>query len=102
MPQLAFYRRISKWVAPDGTLLIVGHLHGPHTTSHEPGAQHRHQNNGDHPPEEASVALRDITADLDVSQWSIVTAEEHVRRTTNGAGRSVELHDVVVRALRRG
>ena len=102
MPQLAFYRRISRWVAPGGTLLIVGHLHGPHTTSHEHGAQHRHQNHGDHPPEEASVALRDITADLDASRWSIVTADEHVRRTTNGAGRSVELHDVVVRALRRG
>ncbi|MEK8108388.1 hypothetical protein NKG94_32145 [Micromonospora sp. M12] len=27
MPQLAFYDRISGWVAPGGTLLIVGHLH---------------------------------------------------------------------------
>jgi SAM-dependent methyltransferase len=27
MPQLAFYERIAEWVAPGGTLLIVGHLH---------------------------------------------------------------------------
>src|SRR5687768_12306669 len=27
MPQLDFYHRIASWVAPAGTLLIVGHLH---------------------------------------------------------------------------
>ncbi|WP_328995200.1 TPMT family class I SAM-dependent methyltransferase [Kribbella sp. NBC_01245] len=27
MPQLEFYDRIAEWVAPGGTLLIVGHLH---------------------------------------------------------------------------
>ena len=26
--QVEFYRRISRWVAPGGTLLVVGHLHG--------------------------------------------------------------------------
>jgi hypothetical protein len=31
MPQLAFYARISGWVAPAGRLLIVGHLR-----EHEP------------------------------------------------------------------
>lgn len=30
MPQLDFYGRIADWVAPGGTLLIVGHLHHGH------------------------------------------------------------------------
>ena len=34
LPQLAFYERISGWVAPDGTLLIVGHLHRTETPGH--------------------------------------------------------------------
>ena len=36
MPQLEFYDRIAGWVAPGGTLLIVGHLHTP--DSHRPWA----------------------------------------------------------------
>lgn len=79
MPQLAFYRRIAEWVAPGGTLLIVGHLHGHH-------------------PFEASATLADITAGLDPARWEIVTAGEHVRTVTAPDGRSVPLHDVVVRA----
>jgi SAM-dependent methyltransferase len=94
MPQLAFYERISHWVAPGGTLLIVGHLQTPDTTEHG----HSH---GQHPPEEASVTAASITARLDVTQWDVVTAEEHTRTLTNRAGRAVQLHDVVVRATRR-
>lgn len=90
MPQLAFYDRISGWVAPGGTLLIVGHLHTPDA---ERGHGHGHQ-----PPGEASVTLTDITAGLDDADWEIVTAEEHLRTVT---GREAPLHDVVVRATRR-
>lgn len=78
MPQLAFYERIAGWVAPGGTLLIVGHRHGQH-----------------HHPAEATVTLADITAGLDDAEWEIVTAAEHVR----SGGKP--LHDVVVRAIRR-
>jgi SAM-dependent methyltransferase len=81
MPQLAFYQRISAWVAPGGTLLIVGHLH----TGEPSGEGHEH---GDHPPAHASVTAADITAALDDDKWEIVTAEEHSR-------------DAVVRATRR-
>ncbi len=35
LPQLAFYRRLSGWVAPGGTLFIVGHL-----DRWDPGAGH--------------------------------------------------------------
>jgi SAM-dependent methyltransferase len=90
MPQLAFYDRISAWVAPGGTLLIVGHLHSSDT-----GHGHGH---GDHPLAEASVTLDDITKGLDDAEWEVVTAEEH-RRTVPGRG--TPLHDVVVRATRR-
>jgi SAM-dependent methyltransferase len=87
MPHLAFYDRLSGWVALGGTLFIVGHLH---TAGH-----------GHEPPAEASVTLTDITAGLDPSRWVIVTAEEHVRTLTAPGGRVVPLHDVVVRATRR-
>lgn len=86
MSQLAFYDRISAWVAPGGTLLIVGHLHTPQATGH-----------GHPPPAEASVTLDDITAVLDSAEWEVVTAEEHRRTLDHGH----PLHDVVVRARRR-
>ena len=52
MPQLAFYERISDWVAPAGTLLIVGHLHTPETTGHghnasRGGVGHRGEHHGE-------------------------------------------------------
>ena len=36
MPQLEFYDRIAEWVAPGGTLLIVGHLHTHGATDGQP------------------------------------------------------------------
>lgn len=100
MPQLEFYDRIAEWVAPGGTLLIVGHLH---THSGNGGGQsqaHAH-GSGHHPPAEASVTAAAITARLDETAWQVVIAEE-CHRTPSGGGRGdVPLHDVVVRATRR-
>lgn len=91
MPQLAFYDRISGWVEPGGTLLIVGHLHTSEATGH-----------GHHPPAEATVTLTDITAGLDSATWDVVTAEEHTRIVTGPEGQArPPLRDVVVRATRR-
>ena len=92
MPQLEFYERISDWVAPGGTLLIVGHLHGAHTAG---------GGGGHHPPEEASVTAAGITARLDATRWDVVTADEQSRPRANRPGQPVELRDVVVRATRR-
>ena len=89
MPQLAFYERIAGWVAPGGTLLLVGHLHTPGATGH-----------GHRPPAEAAVTLADVTAGLDPTAWEVVTAEERVR-SSGPAGHRAELRDVVVRARRR-
>jgi SAM-dependent methyltransferase len=91
MPQLEFYDRIAGWVAPGGTLLIVGHL----------GAHHADEADGSgQPPAEASVTAADITARLDETAWEVVTAEE-CQRTLVGHGGYQALHDVVVRATRR-
>ncbi|MGY1839952.1 MULTISPECIES: class I SAM-dependent methyltransferase [unclassified Modestobacter] len=90
MPQLDFYDRLAGWVAPGGTLLIVGHLHGSGVHAQ-----------GDQPPAEASVTAAAVTARLDDAGWAVVTAEERRRTLTAPGGREVTLHDVVVRATRR-
>ncbi|MCZ2820416.1 class I SAM-dependent methyltransferase [Modestobacter sp. VKM Ac-2977] len=90
MPQLEFYDRIAGWVAPGGTLLIVGHLHA-----------HAAHVEGHHPPAEASVTAAVVAARLGDTAWDVVTAEELHRTLTAPDGREVGLHDVVVRATRR-
>jgi predicted O-methyltransferase YrrM len=96
MPQLAFYERIAAWVAPGGTLLIVGHRHTPEGTAHGHTSGHGH-----HPPAGASVTLADVTAVLDTTRWEIATAEERRRTVTGPGGQATALPDVVVRATRR-
>lgn len=100
IPQLAFYARLAKWVAPGGTLLIVGHRHGPASANDSdsdsaPASGHGHH--GHHPPAEAEVTLADVVGTLDPEAWSIETAEEQ-NRFLAGPG---ELLDVIVRATRR-
>ncbi|CCH32100.1 putative methyltransferase [Saccharothrix espanaensis DSM 44229] len=100
IPQLDFYDRIADWVAPGGTLLIVGHLHTAHLhtghlhTGHGHGADHR-------PPAEASATAETITARLDGAAWDVATAEECHRTAVTREGGEIPLHDVVVRATRR-
>ncbi|ONI77584.1 SAM-dependent methyltransferase [Kribbella sp. ALI-6-A] len=95
MPQLEFYDRIASWVAPGGSLLIVGHLH------HDGADGHGHGHGGDGPPAEASATADAITTRLDPAVWEVVTAEEVDRTMSAHGGREVVLHDVVVRASRR-
>ncbi|WP_134740910.1 class I SAM-dependent methyltransferase [Nocardioides sp. 503] len=90
IPQLELYDRIAAWVAPGGTLLVVGHLH----THHSGHDDH-------HPPAEASATAAAVTARLDPSRWEVVTAEECERAMPGRAGHAATLHDVVVRAVRR-
>jgi SAM-dependent methyltransferase len=74
LPQLMLYERLAGWVAPGGTLLIVGH--GP------------------------AVTAASVTEVLDDATWDIVTAEEPSRSVADRTGRTVQLDDVVVRATR--
>ena len=95
MPHLEFYRRVAAWVAPGGTLLIVGHLHGQHQEHSQ------HQGHSQHPPAEATVDLAAIAAEFDSPEWEIRTAEERTRTLeAPDGGHGVELHDVVVKAVR--
>jgi SAM-dependent methyltransferase len=89
IPQLDFYQRISAWVAPGGTLLIVGHLVGSSSTA-----------NGHHPPKEVTVTAASISARLDPAEWRIETADELERSVVAPDGATVHLCDVVVRATR--
>ncbi len=100
-PQLGFYERISRWVAPGGMLLIVGHLHD-HEHHDDEHHDHDHDDGNDGPPPEASVRAADVVALLDGDHWSVQAAEELHRSIENGAGSTVELHDVVVIAVRLG
>jgi SAM-dependent methyltransferase len=97
MPQLEFYDRTASWVAPAGTLLIVGHLH--HEADGD-GHGHAHGPGEDGPPAEASATAAAITARLDPAGWEIVTALESQRTLSGQRGHEVTIHDVVVRATR--
>jgi SAM-dependent methyltransferase len=105
MPQLEFYDRIASWVAPGGTLLIVGHLHQDPAEDHRPahgdgpGSAHGHGHDG--PPASASATAALITARLDPAGWEVVTAQESQRTLLGDGEHKVTIHDVVVRATRR-
>ena len=102
MPQLDFYERIAEWVAPGGTLLVVGHLHGTHASAPHGAASHGHGSHAGGPPAEASATAAAVVARLDEREWDVVTAEELHRTRRAPDGREVGLRDVVVRAVRRG
>lgn len=87
--QLPFYWRIASWVAPGGTLLIVGHLPGHHRDGH-PGHDH---------PEGTTATLEEITNLFTAPEWRVEAGYEHTR-TVHVGGSAVQLRDVVVRAHR--
>jgi cyclopropane fatty-acyl-phospholipid synthase-like methyltransferase len=98
MPQLDFYDRTASWVAPGGTLLIVGHLDHDAAEGHARGQGHRP--GGDGPPASASATAATITARLDLAEWEVVTAQESHRTMSGPGGHETTIHDVVVRATR--
>lgn len=87
--QLPLYQRISDWVAPGGTLLIVAHLHG----------QHRDVHHGHDHPEAATATLDGITNLFGSPRWRIDSAYEHTR-TVHPGGSAMQLRDVIVRVHR--
>lgn len=99
MPQLDFFEHVARWVAPGGTLLIVGHLHDD--DDHQHGHGHGHGRDEEEPPVETQVRAADISARLGAATWTIETATEQHRRVALPVGRERSLHDVVVRATRR-
>ena len=77
MPQLEFYDRIAEWVAPGGTLLIVGHLPptAPRTAATGPRTATTLPPRRRSPPRPSRAAWTAPT-------WEIVTAEERHRTVT--------------------
>ncbi|GAA3959059.1 class I SAM-dependent methyltransferase [Gordonia caeni] len=99
--QLAFYRRLSDWVAPGGTLLVVGHLHhdGAHSEGDHSDGDH---SEGDHPgpPEQTKVTADWISEVLPAGRWRIESATGESRSVVDPQGKTQRLHDAVVRATR--
>ena len=122
--QLDLYARLAGWVAPGGTLLVVGHRAHDHeqrdplgaapqhdgrrpATEHrhdpaEPAEHHDHDHDHDHGarPTSATVTAQQVRERFERLGWSVVTAAEPARTVEVDGGRRVSLHDVVIRAVR--
>lgn len=85
IPQHAFYKRISEWVAPRGSLLIVGHHHASHGHAH---------------PENAVTSPEQVQSLLDPTDWFVHTAEIRERVVSLHSDAPTTLHDVIIRAQR--
>lgn len=87
-PAEELFGRLASWVAPGGTLLVVGHSHG--------GDRHAH-------PRGAQVRTEQVTAGLPEDQWEVIVAEARTQTVRHPADQSaVTLHDSVVHARRKG
>ena len=102
-PPEALFARLASWVAPGGTLLVVGHGHTPgqHGGHHGPHGHHQAAGQPDSPVASAQIRLAQITAGLSTDDWQIIAAEPrtHTISRPDGAPPAV-LTDVVVRAQR--
>lgn len=104
MPQLEFYDCIADWVAPGGTLLIVGHLNHNHDTTgdHDHSREHPgHERGHTRPPAEASATAAAITARFDPAVWTVDTAEESQHTIVGPGGHPTTVDDVVVKLTSR-
>jgi thioredoxin reductase/SAM-dependent methyltransferase len=77
-------------VAPNGTLLIVGH----HPTDLRTSAHRMHF-------PDMMFSAEDVAGSLDPSDWAIEFAGSRPRTATDPEGRAVTIHDAVVVARRR-
>lgn len=102
-PPEELFARLARWVAPGGTLLVVGHGDAP---GHGHGGQHGHHGrhgraDDESPAATARIRMAEVTAGLPSGEWEIVVAEPrtHTVSSPNLAPPAV-LDDVVVRAQR--
>jgi SAM-dependent methyltransferase len=86
----ALVQRLASWVAPGGTLLIVGH----HPSDLETTARRPRLPN-------VLFDAAGITARLEPGAWNIVVAAARERAAIDPDGRPIRVHDTVVRAVRR-
>jgi SAM-dependent methyltransferase len=87
----ALFRRLAAALAPGGTLLVAGHHASDlQTTIPRPAIP------------ELFFTGDDIVAVLDPGQWDIIANAVAPRSATDPDGRTVTIHDTVLRAQRRG
>lgn len=90
-PREALFRRLATSVSPGGTLLIVGHHPSDlRTTVARP------------PAPGLFFTASDVAAMLDPHEWDTLVSEARARPTLDQDGRTVTIHDAVLRAQRRG
>jgi hypothetical protein len=86
----ALFHRLAASVSPGGSLLIVGH-HPSDLQSTIPRP----------PTPELFFTASDVAASLDRHGWDIVVCEARARPTLDPEGRTITIHDAVLRAQRR-
>ncbi len=89
-PRDSLLRRLAACVVPGGSLLVVGH----HPADLQTNARHR-------PAPELFFTADDAAACLDPRGWAIVVSAARGRAATDPEGRTVTVHDTVLRAERR-
>lgn len=103
MPQVAFYERVSRWVAPGGRLLVVGHDAAPghpHGHGHGHGQSGHGNGHGHEHPENAVAGLAELRALLDPERWRVRTLEARRRTVVTPSGHHTVLDDVIACADR--
>ena len=101
-PPSALFARLASWVAPGGTLLVVGHGYTPGQHSHAHAGHGKDERSEDpgSPLEAARHRLDAVTSVLPASEWTIVVAEPRTHILARPGGGSVSLDDIVVKAQR--
>ena len=90
-PRETLFRRLAAAVKPHGTLLVVGHHPSDlQTTAKRP------------PLPELLFTAADVAALLEPNNWDIIVETSRERTTTDPAGRTITIHDAVLRARRCG
>jgi SAM-dependent methyltransferase len=88
-PREALFRRLAASVSSGGTLLIVGHHPSDmQTTIARP------------PAPGLFFTAADVAATLDPHEWDIIVSDTRARPTLDSEGRTVTIHDAVLRARR--
>jgi SAM-dependent methyltransferase len=85
----AAFRRLADAVVPGGTLLVVGH----HPSDLETTVRR---------PRGAGVlyTAEEVGTLLDPEHWTVIVSEARARNAVDGEGRTVTVHDAVLRARR--
>ena len=90
-PRAALFGRLAAAVAPGGTLLVVGHDPSDlQTTVPRP------------PRPELFFTASDVATSLDPEAWEVIVEAARARTARDREGRTVAIHDAVLRARRRG